>query len=78
MRDHEASTQQADSSTAEPQKLSNLHIDHQQPLLATYLLADTQWVVTAAALRTDLSSVVHGTLTTQHHDLAANRPMRGL
>lgn len=76
VRDHEASAQQTDSSPSEPLKLSNLHVDRQQPLLTTYLLAHAQWIVTAAALRTGLSSVVHGTLTVQQHDLAAARPSR--
>jgi hypothetical protein len=76
LRDHESSAQPAESSPAEPLKLSNLHVDRQQPLLTTFLLAHAQWIVTAAALRTGLSSVVHGTLTIQQHDLAAPRPSR--
>lgn len=54
--------------------LSSLHINQQEPLLTTYLLTHAQWVIVAAALRTGLSSLVHGTLTIQHVDFLSERP----
>jgi hypothetical protein len=55
-------------------RLSSLHFDSQEPLLVSYMLARAQWIILAAALRTGLSSLVHGTLTVQHLDLFSDKP----
>lgn len=71
IRDHEDTTH-----TDATARLSALHMDRAQPLLTTYLTAHAQWIIAISALKTGLSSIVHGTITIQQQDFMAERPCR--